>query len=81
MVTATRTKEFKLVRTDESTKLYKLPNETDNVASISQDEYDELGLFAGESRDIKADSIDTPPKNSDLGERTVGHLRDMGYLE
>jgi hypothetical protein len=79
MVTATRTEEFKLVRTDESTKLYKLPNETDNVASIYLDEYDELELFAGKWLNIKADPIDTPRKTQTWvnERRTISEIWDI----
>lgn len=81
MVNAVRTTEFKLVHTDEWTKLYKLPNESDDVSEKYPYQDNDLQSFLEHWLQTEGAPLDIDSKESKLDEETERRLRDMGYLE
>lgn len=80
MVTAVRTTEFKLVRTDEWSKLYQLPDEMVDVAAEYPSVFDELSSFLDEWMNTEGQPFEAAPKEVELSDQTEQHLRDMGYM-
>jgi uncharacterized sulfatase len=80
MISSFRTTDFKLIRTEEGTRLYNLPNETDDVSSEFYHVADYLTSFAGNWMDTVGNPLDVSSKEPDLSEKTEQHLKDMGYL-
>lgn len=80
MVTAARTTEFKLVRTEEWSKLYHLPNEEDDVSEDHSAGYNNLNALLNEWMDTEGSPFEEAPEKPALSEDTEQHLREMGYL-
>lgn len=80
MVTAARTREFKLVRTDESTDLYRLPEESTDVKNKFPRVFSELRGFVEEWLENEGVPHKSSPENPDLADETKKHLEEMGYL-
>jgi uncharacterized sulfatase len=81
MVTAVRTTDFKLVHTDEWSKLYMLPNETDDVSEKYPEKYNELQSFVEHWLQSEGAPLDIAAKDAELNRETEQRLKDMGYLE
>jgi uncharacterized sulfatase len=81
MVTAVRTTDFKYIYTDKWTKLYRLPNETDDVTEAYPDQYTELQSFTDQWLQSEGTQIDIATEEVDLNEETEQRLRNMGYLD
>lgn len=80
MVTAARTTDFKLVQTDDWTKLYELPNEQEDVSNKYPSEFEDLRSFISEWMDTEGTPFEVAPGEAELTEETEEHLREMGYL-
>lgn len=80
MLTAVRTTDFKLVQTDEWTKLYELPDEADDVSEKYPEKLDELHSFLDEWKSNKGNPINIESEEADLNEETKQRLKNMGYL-
>ena len=80
MVTAARTTDFKLVQTDDWTKLYKLPNEEEDISNKYPSEFEDLRSFISEWMDTEGTPFEVAPDEAELTEETEEHLREMGYL-
>ncbi|NUE02276.1 sulfatase [Halorubraceae archaeon YAN] len=80
MVSAFRTTDYKLVKTDEWSYLYDLPNETADVSTEYPEVFRELNSFAEEWIATDGEPFEVSPTKSDLSKKTEQHLRDMGYL-
>jgi uncharacterized sulfatase len=80
LTTAVRTTEFKLVRTDEWDRLYKLPDATEDVTSEDPDTDETLDQF---HRDWEAQTepFEASPEPAELDDEMEQHLRDMGYIQ
>jgi uncharacterized sulfatase len=81
LVTAARTKEFKLVQTDERTRLYRLPDETTDVATEYPDVLAELEDYLDTWWDTEGEPFAADPEKTELGKETREHLKEMGYLQ
>jgi len=81
MVTAVRTTDLKLVQTDEWTRLYALPNETEEVSKEYSDQFVELQSFTQQWLQTEGEPLDTTSEKPELSSDTEQHLREMGYLE
>jgi uncharacterized sulfatase len=80
MVSAFRTTEYKLVRTDEWTQLYRLPDETTDISHEQVDVLHDLETFANDWMASTGQPFRVSPDKANLSEKTERHLRDMGYL-
>jgi uncharacterized sulfatase len=80
MVTAARTTDFKLVQTEEWTKLYELPDEDKDVSDEYPSQFEELQSFVSEWMDTEGKPFEIAPEEAELAEETEEHLREMGYL-
>lgn len=81
MVTAVRTTDFKLVHTDEWSKLYLLPNETDDVSEKYPEKYNELQSFVEHWLQSEGAPLDIGGTAVELDTETEQRLKEMGYLE
>lgn len=80
MVSAFRTTKYKLVRTDEWTRLYELPDETVDVSGEQSKTLEELDSFADDWMATEGQPFEVDPDEADLSEKTEQHLKDMGYM-
>ena len=74
------TTDFKLVQTEEWTKLYKLPNEEEDVSGEYPSKFEDLRSFVSKWMDTEGEPFEAPPVEAELTEETEEHLREMGYL-
>lgn len=81
LVTALRTKKYKLVSTDSWDKLYKIPDEDTDIKNSKPQVYKRLKEELNDWRASLESVSETEPVNSCLDEETRDHLREMGYLE
>ena len=81
MVTAARTTEFKLVRTEERTNLYRLPDEETDVSEGHPEVLRELNAYLNDWWETEGQPFDATPTRTDLEEDTKKHLEEMGYLK
>lgn len=80
MVTAARTTDFKLVWTEEWSKLYLLPDEEEDVSGEYPSVFEDLRSFVNEWMDTEGEPFEVAPEEAELTEETEEHLREMGYL-
>jgi uncharacterized sulfatase len=80
IVTAARTTKFKLVQTDDWMKLYKLPNEEEDVSDKYPSKFEDLSSFINEWMNTEGTPFKVAPNEAELTEETEQHLREMGYL-
>ena len=80
MATAVRTTEFKLVQTDEWSKLYQLPDETNHVQNAYPSVFDDLKSFLHEWLTTDGTPFEDAPEETELSEDTEQHLQDLGYM-
>lgn len=80
LVTAARTTDFKLVRTDGKTNLYVLPDEERDVSNEHSTEYHNLSSLLNAWSKNNEQKLKTDPKKEDLTDELEEHLRDMGYI-
>ncbi|MGQ3330200.1 sulfatase-like hydrolase/transferase [Halorubrum sp. FL23] len=80
MVTAARTRDFKLIHTEESTKLFQLPDELTDVKNEFPNVHSELCSFVNEWLENEGTPIESSPMDLELTGATKKHLEEMGYL-
>lgn len=80
MVTAARTREFKLIHTDEDTILFQLPDELIDVKNEFPHVHSELCTFVDEWLENEGAPLDSSPTDPELTGATKKHLEEMGYL-
>ena len=81
MITAVRTTKFKFIHTNEWTKLYELPNETDDVSEKYPDINEELQSFTKQWLQSEGKPLELGTNDAELNRETEQRLKDMGYLE
>jgi uncharacterized sulfatase len=80
IATAVRTMEFKLVQTDEWSKLYRLPDETNHVQTAYPSVFDDLKSFLDEWLTTDGTPFEDAPEETELSDDTEQHLQDLGYM-
>jgi uncharacterized sulfatase len=80
-VRAVRTTDFKLVQTDEWSRLYEFPNEDNDVSSEYPDVFRKLDSFLNEWMESEGEPLEREPESIELSEKTEQHLKEMGYVE
>jgi uncharacterized sulfatase len=81
LTTAVRTDKYKLVHTDEWDRLYKLPNESEDVKNKYPSVFDKLIDAYNDWKEETDTKNNWESKEVKLDEKMEDHLRDMGYLE
>jgi uncharacterized sulfatase len=80
LLTSVRTADYKLLHTEEWTKLYRLPNESTDVKENEPNVYKELLTFVQNWLDSEGQPLDITSDKGELSDETEQQLRDMGYL-
>lgn len=81
MLTALRTKEFKLLHTDENTSLHRLPDETEDVSAENPEKQTELEHTANEWLKTEGRPFLDTPEQKEHSDEVQQHLREMGYID
>lgn len=79
LLTAARTKEYKLLSSEDRTDLFELPDESTNVSDEHPELLSELTSSVSEWLDREAQPIGEPKQN-ELSESMKARLSDLGYL-
>jgi uncharacterized sulfatase len=80
LVTAARTTDLKLVRTDEETRLYQLPDEDNDIHAERPDKHRELSIKLDNWLRETETASRADPKKKELTDELEEHLQDMGYI-
>lgn len=80
MAISVRNKKFKFVRTDECARLYRLPNEMNDVKKEYTEEFDKFCSFTDQFLKTKGTPLQIDSQKGELSKQAEQQLRDMGYL-
>lgn len=79
LLTAARTRDFKLLHTKYRSELYRLPDESEDVQDQYPSVYSNLLSFVQEWLKTEGRPFDSSPKEAELSDQVEQHLEDMGY--
>jgi uncharacterized sulfatase len=81
MLTAARTTEHKLLHTEEWTRLYRLPDETEDIKESKIQIHDDLLLQIEDWLMSEGRPVEEAPDSAEISSDVERHLEEMGYLE
>lgn len=80
LATSARTSDFKLVRTTERQRLYKLPDEQNDVKHQFTSVFEDLSTFLDSWTESQGELSNYTTEDRELNDEMKRHLHDMGYL-
>jgi hypothetical protein len=80
LATSARTSDFKLVSTTERQRLYKLPDEQNDVKHQFTSVFEDLSTFLDSWTESQGELSNYTTEDRELNDEMKRHLHDMGYL-